>query len=195
MKYLLICVFLIYTAIPTTAIADDKIDSAVVSRYKLAAMTGLMHSALANYKSQLDPRGKQCVLLTVGHEFSGQFLFFATRIGPDHLEIICFTPRADGGKEWSGRHLKYEGEVKKQFEKIHGLLGTLTQNPREKEEDSRPVHGEAHVEIRVGEGKDIGWAHLRAGYINEQPEFKANLLQCISIASTLAELPIPNNIE
>ncbi len=194
MKHLLICILLAYTAVPT-AIAEDKVDDVVVSRYKLVAMTELMNSALANYKSQLDPRGKQCVLLSVGHEFSGQFLFFATRVGPDHLEIICFTPGADGGKEWSGRLVKYEGEVKAHFEKIHSLLGTLTQHPREKVEDSRSVHGEAHVEIRVGEGKDLTWAQPRAGFINGQPKFKADLLQCISIASTMAELPIPNDIE
>jgi hypothetical protein len=194
MKHLLICILLANTAVPT-AIADDKANDVVVSRYKLAAMTGLMNSALANYKSQLDSKGKQCVLLSVGHEFSGQFLFFATRVGPGHLEIICFTPGADGGKEWSGRLVKYEGEVKAHFEKIHGLLGTLTRHPKEKGEDFRPVHGEAHVEIRVGEGKELAWAQPRAGFINGQSKFKADLLQCISIASGLAELPIPNDIE
>lgn len=194
MKYLLICILLANTAV-STAIADDKADDVVVSRYKLAAMTGLMNSALANYKSQLDSRGKQCVLLSVGHEFSGQFLFFATRAGPDHLEIICFTPRADGGKEWSGHLVKYDGEVKVHFKKIHSLLGTLTRHPREKVEDSSPVLGEAHVEIRVGEGKDIAWVQPRAGFINGQPKFKADLLECISIASTMAQLPIPNDIE
>ncbi len=191
MKHLLISILLGYFAIPTTANADDV----VVSRHKLAAMNGLMHSALANYKSQLDPRGKQCVLLSVGNEFSGQFLFFANRIGPDHLEIICFIPDADGGKEWSGRLVKYEGEVKAHFEKMHGLLGTLTRHPREKEEDIRPVHGEAQVEIQLGDGMVIAWAQPRAGFINVQPKFKADLLQCISIASIMAELPIPNDIE
>jgi hypothetical protein len=195
MKRLLICLLLAYT-VPTTAIAEDKHEVVVVNRYKLAAMSGLMNSVLANYKSRLvDPRGKQCVLLSVEHEFSGQFLFFATRLGPDHIEIICFTPGADGGKEWSGRQVKYEGEVKKHFEKIHGLLGTLTRHPKEKEEDSRMVLGEARVEIRVGEGEDIAWAQPRAGFINGHPKFKADLLQCISIASAMAEMPIPNDIE
>ena len=194
MKHLLTCILFAFIAVPT-AIADEKVDDVVISRYKLAAMTGLMNRALANYESELDPRGKQCVLLSVGHEFSGQFLFFAARVGPDNLEIICFTPGADGGKEWSGRLVKYEGEVKANFEKVHGLLGALTRHPREKKEDFRPVLGEAQVEIRVGEGKDLAWAQPRAGFINEQPKLKADLLQCISLASTMAGIPIPNDIE
>ena len=62
-------------------------------------MTGSMHHAPTGYKSQIDPREKQCVLLSVGQEFSGRFLFLGNRVGPDELEVIRFVVGADGGKE------------------------------------------------------------------------------------------------
>ena len=54
-----------------TTLAEDE-GGEVVSKYKLAALTGLQHSAMSSYMAELDPRGKQCVLLSLGHEFSGE---------------------------------------------------------------------------------------------------------------------------
>ena len=85
--------------------------------------------------------------------------------------------------------------MKEQFEKIHKLLGTLATHPKEKKEDYRPVHGEAHVKIRVGEGDDIAWAQARAGFIGKQPKFKEGLLQSISIAESMAGMPLSKDLE
>lgn len=187
---------LVCLAISQAAIADETEDGqVVVSRYKLAAMTGLMHASLSNYKSQLDPRGKQCVLISLGREFSGEFLFFAQRVGADNLEIVTFAPREDGGKEWSGRFVKFEGDVKEQFEKIHTLLGDLTRRPKEQAEDFRGIHGDARFEIRVGDGDTITWAQPQGGFIRKTPEFKKGLQDSISIASSMSGIALPNTFE
>lgn len=191
MKMLLTAIIAANTAFASSTVTGEpEYGQVVVKRYKLAAMNGLMRNSLLNYKSQMYPAAKQCVLLSLGYEFSGEFLFFAQRGGTNQLEIVCFNPGAEDGEEWSGRLVKYEGDAKKQFEKIHKLLGELTSYPREKDEDLLRVLGGANFEIRVGDGDNIASAQPHGGFVSSHPQFKKTLLESIAIAASMAQLPL-----
>jgi hypothetical protein len=175
--------------------ADEPTRSSVfLDRCKLAALQGLEGRMTHDYEEAVDPRRK-CVVISLTSEFSGDFLFFAQIVPPGHLEIVCFSPRSDGKPEWSGRFIKFEGVPKDRFDKLHKITGALASLPREDQEESKPVHGEPQLSIRVGDGPKVDWSESRGSSIAKHPERKGRLIEALDLAELLAGFPISRDIE
>lgn len=166
----------------------------VIGRYKLSAMMALGARAVYEYEREPNPN-RQCVMMTLSAEFTGDFVFFAQTVDPNNLEIVCFTPRSDGKKEWAGRFIKYDDKTKAQFQKLHKILSEDALQPKEREEGYLPIMGENKLAFQVGAGPKVSWGELSAGYIAKNPARSKRLLECLQIAESLADIALPKELE
>ena len=166
----------------------------VIGRYKLSAMMAIGARAVNEYEREQNPN-RQCVMMTLSAEFTGDFVFFAQTRNPNYLEIVCFTPRSDGKKEWAGRSVKFEGDAKARFQKLHKILSEEALMPRQTAEVYHPANGENRFKFDVGEGSKVAWGNLNAGFIAKTPARGKRLLECIRIAESLAGIPLPRKLE
>lgn len=194
MKLLIAFLLLVTSAISASQENGGAADEVVINRYKLSAVTGIGSHAISRYLKDPHPK-RRCVLITLGAEFSADFVFFAQTDQQTFLEVICFTPRTDGKKEWAGRFVKFEGGPKDQFQKLRELLSTEADLPKIDWKEEGLVLGGDQLDFQVGEGPKIGWGELTPEFLSKHPERQKRLLECLKIAEDLAGIPLPHKLD